>query len=59
MREYIDKNKLKTFAVKSAEVQKLINTALHILDTFGIPLDATPRRIERMATAFLSCGDIK
>ena len=59
MREYIDKNKLKTFAVKSAEVQKLINTALHILDTFGIPLDATPRRIERMAIAFLACGDIK
>ncbi|MFT7002599.1 MAG: hypothetical protein ACJAVW_003643 [Spirosomataceae bacterium] len=59
MREYIDKNKLKTFAEKSAEVQKLINTALHILDIFGIPLDATPRRIERMATAFLACGDIK
>lgn len=59
MKEYINKNDLKTFAGKSSDVQKLINTALYIPDTFGIPLDATPRRLERMAIAFLACGDIK
>ena len=29
------------------------------LDTFGIPIEGTPRRLERMAIAFLASGDIK
>ena len=41
------------------KAQELINIALYILDTFGIPLDANPRKLERMAIAFLASGDIK
>lgn len=59
MKQYIDPNKSKTFKAKKASIQKLINTALHILELFGIPIDGTPRRLERMAIAFLACGDIK
>ena len=29
------------------------------MDCFGIPIDATPRRLERMAIAFLATADIK
>ncbi|MEQ8811977.1 MAG: BsuBI/PstI family type II restriction endonuclease, partial [Imperialibacter sp.] len=35
------------------------NTTLYILDCFGIPLESSPRRLERMALAFLATGDIK
>ncbi|HNP18798.1 MAG TPA: BsuBI/PstI family type II restriction endonuclease [Fulvivirga sp.] len=59
MQQYINPDKCKTFGEKPSEVQKLINTSLYILDCFGIPLDATPRRLERMAIAFLASGDIK
>lgn len=59
MKQYINPDKLKTFKEKTESVQKLINTALFILDQFGIPMDATPRRLERTAIAFLACGDIK
>jgi len=59
MKQYISPDKSKTFSKKSPKVQELINTTLYILDTFGIPLDATPRRLERMAIAFLASGDIK
>jgi type II restriction enzyme len=59
MKQYISPDKSKTFIEKTPQVQELINTALYILDTFGIPLDATPRRLERMAIAFLATGDIK
>ena len=59
MKKYIDVKKSKTFAKKTKPVQKLINHTLYILDTFGIPVDGTPRRIERMAIAFLACGGIK
>lgn len=37
----------------------MINTTLHILECFGIPIDTTPRRLERMAIAFLATGNIK
>lgn len=40
-------------------MQEVINAALLILACFGIPLNATPRRLERMAMAFLASGDIK
>ncbi len=59
MKQYINPDKSKTFKQKSKEVQELINTTLLILDCFGIPMDNTPRRLERMAIAFLACGDIK
>ncbi|WP_304238084.1 BsuBI/PstI family type II restriction endonuclease [Jiulongibacter sediminis] len=59
MKQYISPDKSKSFGQKTPRVQKLINTTLFILDTFGIPLDATPRRLERMAIAFLASGDIK
>lgn len=59
MKKYINPDKSKTFKAKSKAVQKLINTTLYILDNFGIPMDSTPRRLERMAVSFLACGDIK
>jgi len=59
MKQYISPNKSKTFREKSKQVQELINTTLYILENFGIPLNSTPRRIERMAIAFLATGNIK
>lgn len=59
MKQYISPDKSKTFRKKSAKVQELINKTLFILDNFGIPLDTTPRRLERMAIAFLACADVK
>ena len=49
MKQYISPDKSKTFREKSKQVQELINTTLYILETFGIPLDSTPGRLERMA----------
>ena len=59
MKQYISPDKSKTFKQKSQQVQKLINTTLYILDCFGIPIDTTPRRLERMAISFLATADIK
>ena len=59
MKQYISPDKSKTFSGKSPKVQELINVTLFILETFGIPLDETPRRLERMALAFLATGGIK
>ncbi|ARN76864.1 restriction endonuclease [Nonlabens spongiae] len=59
MKQYISPDKSRTYREKTKEVQELINTTLHILDCFGIPVENTPRRLERMAIAFLACGDIK
>lgn len=48
-------NSSKEFKIKTAKHQQLINEALHILDQLGIPLaKQTPRRLERMALAFLA-----
>lgn len=58
MKHYINPDESKTFAKKPSDVQQLINIALFILENFGIPLEGTPRRLERMALAFLACGDI-
>lgn len=49
MKQYISPDDSKTFSNKTPRIQELINTALYILHTFGIPLDATPRRLERIA----------
>lgn len=59
MKQYINPDKSKTYKSKSKEVQKLINITLHILECFGVPMDSTPRRLERMAISFLACGDVK
>lgn len=59
MKQYIKADKSKTFKQKTKAVQKLINVTLHILDSFGIPTDGSPRRIERMAISFLACADVK
>lgn len=59
MKQYISPDNSKTFKLKTEKVQELINCALYILDCFGIPLDNSPRRLERMAIAFLASGDIK
>lgn len=59
MKQYINSDNSKTFKEKRTEIQELINTTLYILDKFGIPLDNTARRLERMAIAFLASGDIK
>ena len=59
MKQYINSDSSKTFSEKPKAIQELINTALYILDTFGIPIEGTPRRLERMAIAFLASGDIK
>lgn len=56
MKQYISPDKFKN---KSKKVQELINITLFILDKFGIPLDSTPRRLERMAIAFLATADVK
>lgn len=58
-RNYINPDKCKTFAAKPFKTQELINHTLFILERFGIPIDGTPRRIERMAIAFLAISDIK
>lgn len=59
MKQYISPEKSITFKEKPIEIQELINTALYILDCFGIPLEATPRRLEKIAIAFLASSNIK
>ena len=59
MKQYISPDKSKTFKEKTKQVQELINNTIYILDCFGIPLDITSRRLERMAITFLACGDVK
>ena len=49
----------KQFTSKNLSTQSLILTTLRILKAFGIPLSGTPRRLERMAMAFLACGNVK
>lgn len=44
---------------KSDEVKRLIFAMLDILGEVGIPLDGTPKRLEKMAMACLAVGDIK
>lgn len=59
MKQYINPFSSNTFKEKPQKIQELINCTLHILDCFGIPMDLTPRRLERMAIAFLASGDVK
>lgn len=59
MKQYINSSTSKTFDEKPKAIQELINVALYILETFGIPIEGSARRLERMALAFLATGDIK
>lgn len=43
---------------KSDEVKRLIFEMLDVLGEVGIPLDGTPRRLEKMAMACMAVGDI-
>lgn len=48
------------FQAKPPVLQNLINEALYILQSLGIPLEGiTTRRLERMAMAFLAVADVK
>lgn len=58
-KQYIDPVKCKTFSNKPKSIQRLINQALEILEAFGVPINGTPRRLERMALAFLAVSDVK
>jgi len=59
MKQYINPDSSKTFKAKNKSIQELINITLYILEYFGIPMDSTPRRLERMAISFLACADVK
>lgn len=59
MKQYINPDDSKTFRKKPLQIQKLINSALFILEKFGIPVEDSPRRLERMAISFLACADVK
>ena len=52
-------SKCKTFNKKSKKLQKLINQALDIIHSMGIPLDEKkPRGLEKMALVFISVAQI-
>jgi type II restriction enzyme len=48
-----------TFQAKSWALQNLILDAIRILEAFHIPTDQTPRRLERMALAFLAVAHVR
>ena len=52
MKNYIHKS------TKSKAVQALINEALDILESVGIPMDKTERALERMAVCFLAVAGV-
>ncbi len=54
MPDFIPKRK------KSRPIKKVINEALHLLNSLGIPFDGlTERRLEKMGMAFLAVVDVK
>lgn len=52
MKNYITKSR------KSETTQKLINEALDILESVGIPIDKSERTLERMAVCFLAVANV-
>jgi type II restriction enzyme len=54
-----DLKQSQSFLSKPQEVQDLMLLALDFLHIFGLPVEQTPRRVERMCFAFLACCDIK
>jgi type II restriction enzyme len=59
MKKYINPDKCPTYRKKSQHIQELVNTALYILDVFGMPMNRTNRMLEKTAITFLACGNIK
>jgi type II restriction enzyme len=55
---YVNENSA-SYKSKSDRVKELINITLHVLDNFGVPMDDSTRRLERMALAFLAVADVK
>ncbi len=53
MKNYIPKSS------KSKSVQQIINEALDLLHSVGIPMDKTERGLERMAVCFLAVAGVK
>ncbi len=54
-----DKNCKKTFSEKSPKLKRLINEALNIINSMGIPIeDKTPRGMEKMAVAFMAVAQV-
>ena len=53
------KHSYKTFKEKPPKLQELINQALQIISAFGVPMNETPRRLEKMALALLALADVK
>lgn len=60
MKDYLIKdNSCKSFEKKSPKLQKLINQALDIISSMGIPLEGkTPRSIEKMAVVFIAVAQV-
>ncbi len=59
MKTYLtDENGGSEFRKKPKGTKQLINNAICIIDAFGIPVDETPRRVERMALAFLALSNV-
>ena len=52
MKNYISKSK------KTEAIQQIINEALDILESVGIPMDKTERSLERMAVCFLAVAGV-
>lgn len=51
-------HKSSNYKKKSQPVQQLIADALTILNDLGIPVDNTPRRLERMSMSFLAVANV-
>lgn len=50
----------RTFVNKPENIKILINEALHMLESFGVPIqNLSPRRLEKMALSFLAVLDVK
>lgn len=60
MKTYLNKDsRCKTFISKSPKLHKLINQALNIISTLGIPLEGkTPRSLEKMAIVFIAVAQV-
>lgn len=60
MKQYLTEKSLpSSFAKKTDEQKELINSALSILDVFGMPLDRyTARGLEKMAMVFLAVANV-
>lgn len=59
MKGFTGLEKSKSFQQKSKSLKDLIRHMLHILEHFGVPINQTPRRLERMALVCLALADIR